>query len=461
MSGSAVNLAADLRQRAAEHHQAGRLSEALPLYAAYLGLAPRDSSIWSNLGSLFRSENRHDLALKAHERAYALAPENNSVLNNLANVLSDIGQYDRALHLRHQILKKTPGDAAQKAMIGKALRGKGDYAASIAYLEPAIADHPTYYELQIQLALSQLAARRYVEGFTTYDVRWKTGELTARKISQPKWNGESLAGRTILVLPEQGFGDAITFARFIPVLRRFDPKRVMLLCEKPLLRLMAEIEGVDWIGPEAAIDSGFDVWTNMMDLPPHAFAADPAVPPPTRLCIPEDSRQRARAIVGPHAGRFKVGVVWCGSVTYRGNAFRSFSHTEFHPLLDLPDVQFFSLYKGPELAPYHADGTSAFILDTASSDRDFADCAATMEAMDLIITSDTATAHVAGSLGRPVWTLLHWDAFWLWQHQGDRTPWYPTMELFRQSSPRDWSELFVRVKSRLEPEVAAWRKAKS
>jgi hypothetical protein len=460
MSGPAADPSAELRSRAAELHRAGDLAGARPLYATYLGLVPNDAGMWSNLGALFRSEGRHDLALQAQERAFALTPDNSAVLNNLANILSDIGQYDRALPLRDRILAKDPADPAQKAMIGKAFRAMGDYQAAIASLQPAIQQHPEHYELQIQLALSQLAAGQYADGFRTYDARWKTGELKPRRIAQPKWDGGPLTDKTILVLPEQGFGDAVTFARFIPVLRAYSPARVLLLCEKPLLRLFEGLDGVDWMGPEIPPDMHFDVWTNMMDLPPLAFDRSPEVPPPTRLTIPPDSQQRARSIVAPHDRRFKVGVVWCGSVTYRGNAFRSFSHTEFHPLLDLPDVQFFSLYKGPELAAYQADGTNAFIIDTASTDRDFADCAATMTEMDLIITSDTATAHVAGSLGLPVWTLLHWDAFWLWQHAGDRTPWYPTMHLIRQTAPRDWTEVFVRVKCRLEAELSTWRKGR-
>jgi Tfp pilus assembly protein PilF len=447
-----------LRNRAADLHRAGKWAEARLVYATYLARAPDDAGMWSNLGSLFRSEGWHDQSLKAQEKAYALTPDNRSVLNNLANILGDVGQYERSLELRAQILKADPKDSAQKAMTGKALRAMGRHDEGIAVLTRAIAEHPQEYELQIQLALTQLAARQYSEGFRSYDIRWKTGELTARKVSQPKWDGGSLEGETILVLPEQGFGDAVTFARFLPVLRHYNPAKVMLLTEKPLMRLFARVDGVDWMGPEVGPDQPFDVWTNLMDLPPLHFDVTDDVPLPTRLSIPEDSKVRARGIVAPHKGRFKVGVVWCGSVTYRGNAFRSFRHTEFHSLLDVPDVQMFSLYKGPELAAYQADGTNAFIIDTASTDRDFADCAATMEEMDLIITSDTATAHVAGSLGVRVWTLLHWDAFWLWQGDAERTPWYPGMRLIRQDSPRDWTGVFKRVKADLEPLVAAWRR---
>jgi hypothetical protein len=139
---------------------------------------------------------------------------------------------------------------------------------------------------------------------------------------------------------------------------------------------------------------------------------------------------------------FKVGVVWSGSSTYKGNVFRSFTHREFLPMANVPNVQLFSLYKGPFLDAFHKDGSAALIIDAAGTDRDFADCAATMREMDLIITSDTATAHIAGSLGIPVWVMLHWDAFWVYRHTGDTTQWYPSMRLFRQNKPQDWTSVF-------------------
>lgn len=451
---------ASLRDAATDLHKAGKRTEALALYARYLARRPQDAGIWTNLGVLYRNEGRHDLAVSAQTRAHALDPASKAVLNNFANALNDRGDHARSLELRRQLIALEPGDPNHRAMEGKSLRALGRYDEGIRLLSRYVADHPAHHELRIQLALTQLAAGRYPEGFRNYEARWLTGELTPRKMVTPKWDGGPLDGKSILVLPEQGFGDAVTFARFLPVLRRYNPARVLVLCEKPLLRLMEGIEGADWIGLNPGPQDRYDVWTNMMDLPPLHFDGDTMVPPPTRLTVPDDSRARARAIAAPHKGRFKVGVVWCGSVTYRANAFRSFSHTLFHRLLDIPDVQMFSLYKGPELAAFKADGSDAMIFDTASTDRDFADCAATMEEMDLVITSCTATCHVAGSLGVPTWTLLHWDAFWLWQLAQDDTPWYPGMRLIRQDKPRDWDEVFARVKQDLAARVAAWRKGR-
>jgi hypothetical protein len=441
---------ASLKQRAIAAHRSGDRAEALSLYAAFLSREPFDAGMWTNLGALFRAEKRHDQALRAQERAFALEPRDASIRNNLANVLNDIGGHERSLALRRDLMREAPADAQHPAMAGKSLRALGRHEEGIALLEAAIRRFPKEAELRIQLALTQLAAGRYAEGFRNYAARWLTGEIKPRKVDTPKWDGGPLDGQRILVLPEQGFGDALAFARFLPALRDLNPARVALLAEKPVLRLMQDVEGADWVGPGAPPD-GFDVYADMMDLPTLHFArrGDAAIPSPTRIAVPEDSRARARRITAPFRDRFRVGVVWCGSVTYRGNAFRSFSHTEFHRLLDLPGLQLFSLYKGPELAGFQADGTSTFIVDAGSTDRDFADCAAMMEEMDLIVTSDTATAHLAGSLGVPVWTLLHWDAFWLWQLDRETTPWYPSMRLIRQERPRDWSGVLARVRADL------------
>ena len=136
-----------------------------------------------------------------------------------------------------------------------------------------------------------------------------------------------------------------------------------------------------------------------------------------------------------------------------GNPDEALSHFDSF-LKGLPaGVQLFSLYKGPYLEAYENDGSSAFIVDTASTDRDFADCAATMKEMDLIITSDTVSAHLAGTLGVPVWTVLHWDAFWVWRHAGDSTGWYPGMRLFRQHQPLDWTGVMEDVKAALTAHV--------
>lgn len=444
-----MNALPSARDRALAAHQAGRREEAQGLYAEALARDPRDAGAWTNLGALFRSTGRHDMALRAQERAHALDPAAPGVRNNLANILQDTGDSERSLALRRGLMREAPSDPMHVAMAGKALRTLGRLDEGIRLLEEGRRRFPGFPEMTIQLALTQLMAGDYAAGFGNYAARWLTGELTPRKLDAPRWAGDDLAGRTVLVLPEQGFGDALCFARFLPTLRRYGEGRVAMLAERPLLRLLGAAEGADWVGV-AAPPGGFHLYADMMDLPLLHFASGGAVPPPTRLAVPEDSRARARAMLAPFAGRLKVGVVWCGSVTYRGNAFRSFPHRHFHDLLDLPGLQMVSLYKGPETEAFRQDGTAAFIPDWGTQDRDFADCAALMEGLDLVLTSDTVTAHLAGSLGVPTWCLLHWDSFWLWGPEGETTPWYPSLRLLRQPSPRDWPAVFARVRGDLQ-----------
>lgn len=444
----------ELRAAAVAAHQRGELETALAQYGRYLEQRPTDSGILSNLGALLRTEGQYDLALQAHRRAHALDMSGRGVRNNLANILSDIGHHAEALSLRQALGAEEPGNPDALAMICKTLRSMGKHDEGIAEMEAAIAAHPDHAELKIQLALTQLAAGRYGEGFATYGARWETGELQPRQMPCPQWDGGSLEGKRILVLPEQGFGDAIAFLRFLPVLRQFNPAQVILSGEGPIMRLLGAVDGADAVVKGVPDAAAYDTWTNIMDLPGLHFEADPAVPPPAKLTVPDDSRGRARAFTAAHRDKFRIGVVWTGSLTYRGNAFRSFSHTQFHSLLDLPDMQMFSLYKGPKLDAFRADGSAGLMIDAGGRDRDFGDTAALMQEMDLIITSDTATAHIAGTLGVRVWTLLHWDAFWLWQIERDTTPWYPTMQLIRQSAPRDWDSVFAEVKRRLAQETS-------
>jgi tetratricopeptide (TPR) repeat protein len=441
---------AQLRDEAVRLHRAGKRDEAQRAYASFLASAPQDAGMWSNLGALHRAAGRHDLAKACQLKAYALEPGSMTVRGNLANVLTDIGDYDMAIRLRRENIAAEPTDQHQKEMLGKALRGAGRLKEAITELTRFVAEHPENAELKIQLALSQLMDGRYAEGFVNYGARWQTGELTPREIPGAEWDCESpLDGKSILVVHEQGFGDTITFARFIPELRRYNPAKVMMVTEKPVARLLSQVEGIDWAGTALPEGESFDLYVNMMDLPRLAFARDDVVPPPTRLCVPEDSVARAKSLIAPHGRTFNVGLVWQGSQTYRGNAFRSMSHTDLYPLLDVPGAQFFSLYKGPKAAEFHAEGAGSLIFDLAATERDFADNAATMRALDLVITTCTATAHVAGSLGVPTWVLLHWDGFWLWKRGVDESAWYPSVRLFRQETPRDWAGVMARVRSEL------------
>ena len=436
-----------------EAYRTGDLDTAKSCYIRHLAAFPHDGGAWTNLGVVFRREKNFPCALRAQELAHRLAPESPAVQNNMANIFDDVGRHEDAEKLRRRLLGARPDDLDNVAMHGRSLRSLQRYAEAETVLKAGLGRDPKHAEMQLQLALTQLTAGKYAEGFGNYRARWRTGALTPPQLPFERWTGQPLAGKSIVVLPEQGFGDTLNFSRFFPALKNAGAA-ITFLCKKPLIRLMANAAGADRVLSGMPDGAAFDYWTPMMDIPEAAFAVSPEVPPPPKVAIPADSRQRAARIVSPFARYFKVGVVWTGSPGYDRNPFRSCSHQQFLQLCDVADVRLFSLYKGPFLDDYVKDGTSAFIIDTASDDRDFADCAATIEAMDLVITTDTVTAHIAGSLGKEVWNLLHWDAFWLYGHTGDRTPWYPSMRLFRQKDPGEWDGLFATVKAALAERVA-------
>ncbi|HEU0221326.1 MAG TPA: hypothetical protein VFR34_03810, partial [Paracoccaceae bacterium] len=190
---------------------------------------------------------------------------------------------------------------------------------------------------------------------------------------------------------------------------------------------------------------------SMMSLPRIFGLTAETIPPPARLVIPEDSAERARRMLAPFERRLKIGVLWSGSVTYRANHKRSFPQERFYPLAAIPGVQLFSLYKGPLLEAFRGSGLASVIIDAGGSDRDFADTAALIRRLDLVVSMDSAIVHIAGSFGLPVWNLLHYSAYWLYAPHPDHTTWYPSMRLIRQPKLDDWDSVFATV----ERDVAA------
>lgn len=439
----------DLRSAAVDHHRKGEADVAKNLYRAYLSKVPKDAPIWSNLGALFRSEKNYTMAVVCQRRALLADPNAETVLNNASNAHFDAGEPEQALELRRRALAVNPGSAENWASLGKYLRALGRHEEAKAELEKAIEAHPDEPELHIQLAFALLSLGDYPNGFSEFNWRWQGDEISLPDLPFPQWQGEDISGKTILVIPEQGFGDTILMARFLRGLADRGAK-VRMSVKTPLRRVFEALEGVDMFVFSKDDMVGCDYWTPMMDLPRYLYTTLETIPAPTTLAIPDDSVTRAKSIVAPFADDFKIGVLWSGSVTYRANHKRSFSHTQFLQLVDIPGVQMFSLYKGPLAEPFHADGTSCVIIDAASKDRDFADSAALINELDLVITMDSAIAHVSGSLGANVWNLLHSEAYWLYEPYPDHTPWYPSMRLVRQDKSGDWDTVFQSLRTDIE-----------
>jgi len=218
-----------LRARAAKLHKDGDLKEAALCYAKYLQYVPKDAGIWSNLGVLHRKEGRHKLALRAQKRAVELAPNEVGFRGNYANILSDLGHYKQSIEHRKWVLERDPDNLNHMSMIGRCLRGLGQYDAAIEYLNGRIKIYPD------------------------------------DPVPFPEWQGEPLDGKTILVMPEQGFGDAVLFARFIPILKKMGAT-VYCIVECPLAAVFDGLDGADWTGQSLPKSAPIDYYVNMMDL---------------------------------------------------------------------------------------------------------------------------------------------------------------------------------------------------
>ncbi|MBC6441827.1 MAG: tetratricopeptide repeat protein [Rhodobacteraceae bacterium] len=446
----------EMRQAAIDAHQKGDTARARDLYRRYLSGAPKDSVIWSNLGVLFRKTKNYEMAAACQRRALHVAPNALAVLNNASNAFFDTGYAEEALSLRRRAIAMEPGNMDHYACLGKYLRALNRYDEARAELEKALRVAPDNVELHLQLSFVLLSLGDYAGGFKEFEWRWQGNEISPPEFDFPQWRGEDVAGKTLVVVPEQGFGDTVLMARFLGGLADRGCK-IKWVCKPPLRRIFSALPMIDSFVDTQDQVADCDLWTPMMDLPRYLGVTLQDVPPPVTLAIPADSVTRAENLTRPYGDMLKIGVLWSGSVTYRANHKRSFSHRHFLRLANIPGVQLFSLYKGSLVEAFHADGTACVILDAASMDRDFADSAALIQKLDLVITMDSAIAHISGSLGVKVWNILHSEAYWLYAPYPDHTPWYPCMRLIRQKDSGDWDSVF----DLLEDEITALAQEKT
>jgi len=445
-----------LRVLGARLHGDDKINEAIAAYQAYLAYRPDDAGIWSNLGVALRKQQKFQAAIACYRRAIELAPGDPGFHGNLGNVLKDLDRMEESLAAHEVAVAGRPKDSGIRYNYAIALREAARFEAALEQLDLCLASEPENTKMQWDRALVLLHLGRTAEGWQAYAARKQIGELPTPPYDAPPWRGEDPQGKTILVFPEQGFGDAIMASRFVPLIAARGAT-VWLECKPPLWRLFEGLEGVTRRVKPGEVKQGIDYHGSIMDLPA-IFSADPSnLPPPPRLTVPEESRGKARGWLAPAGERFKVGICWAGSLTHKNDRKRSVSIERFLALAEIPGLQLYSLYKGPLEGQIRASGAPGLILDIGSLCEDFADTAAVIEGLDLVVMIDSAVAHLAGSLGRPVWNLISYCPDWRYGEGAERTPWYQSMRVLRQPRPGDWDSLFARVRADLEQAVAAKR----
>ncbi len=425
-------------------HQQQQLNEALPAYQQYLLEHPDDAGMWANFGVLLRALRRFPAAIACYQRALSLNPNDAGVLSNLGNALKDCDRLEESVACQQQALALKPADQSIRFNTAIALREARAFEASLAELNTLLASKPDKADWQWERALVNLQLGHFAQGWQDYEARWSLGELPAPPWRCPRWRGEDLNHKQLLLSTEQGFGDTLLAARFIPLIAaRYPHCTVKLVCKVDLHRIFSGLPAS--VQTELPPDEPADFYCPLMSLMGVLGIDDHNVPPPAPLTIPPGAEEKFTWLASHAPGRKKIGIVWSGSLTFRDNAKRAVGLESFIPFAENARLQCYSFQKGPREQDLQALSATPLIHDLAGQFGDFADTAAAVMHMDAIVMTDSSLAHLAGSLGKPVINLLQYKPYWLYGTDQRMNAWYPSMRAIRQSAPGEWSPVFAQA----------------
>ena len=427
--------------------------EAERMYRRAIELAPATADAYTNLGLLLDASDRDAEAEQLHRHALALEPESDAIWTNLANLLVKLGRNDEAEQSYRRAIALDPASPIALTNLGALLADGGHEDEAEAAFRHAIALAPDYPRAQLNLGYLLLAQGRLAEGWRLHELRYHD-DLADRathppRLPFPQWQGESLSGKSLLIWPEQGFGDEIQFCRFAPLLKQRGARELTLVCKPPLESLLRTLDGVDRVlnlDDAAVAVPPHDYWAFPLSLPFRLGVELDTIPATTPYLRALPERVARWAVHIPRDG-LRVGLVWQGNHRNPNDTDRSLPNVAVLALLwSVPGVRFVSLQKGPAEDQAREPPADQPLVHLGSDIGDFADAAAIVHQLDLLICVDTAFAHLAGALAKPCWVLLpaH-KTDWRWLQQRADSPWYPTLRLFRQRDREEWEPVIGEV----------------
>ncbi len=422
-------------------HRAGDTDGAIVLYQRHLKRNPQDAPGWMNLGAALRRTGRADAALVCYQRALRLRPDDAAAWSNLGNLWRQLGQHEQSLRCHRRALRLAPDDPQMNLSSAVALREAGRFAEAEDIVERCLRREPQRPYLLCERALLRLHTGRFAEAWPDYEARLRGAASRLPRIEAPRWQGERIGGKRLLLLAESRLTDTLWAARFVAMLARRGAD-ITLRCAPALHPALAGmpvrlVPDADAVAPRETPD----FWCPLLSLPGVVDPRGIAIPDPVDISIPEDSRVLMRRRIAPYAGCFRIGVVWSGGGGGRDDARAAVPLARLLPLAALPGVQVFSLQQGSAAEEQRSAGAAGFVVDLGTRCRHFGDTAAAVEQMDLLVGCDSAVAQLAGCMGKPALALLPFNPHWIYGMRGDATPWYPTLRLLRQKSPGDWSSV--------------------
>lgn len=475
----------------------GKREKAIESYANALQIEPDNVKAHTNLGSLLKEERRLDEAVECCCRAITIKPDYVEAHNTLGTCFYEQGRLEEAVSCYEQAIKLNHKHAVAYSNLGMALKDQGRNDAALEccqraiYLKPvsayfynnmgallqrmgrldeaiinykkAIFQKPDFAEAHMNKAFILLMNEDFVEGWSEYEWRLQTSDHGLRAFKQPKWDGSSLEGKSILVHAEQGYGDTIQFVRFLPLVKERGGYMIFE-CRQSLISLLKNCPGIDRLVERTStgiITEQFDFHIPLLSLPGLFGTQTETIPSgiPYISLDPDLVRRWGARFV--HDRNFKIGLVWAGNPHNRKDRIRSCFLDDFAPLADVPGVSFYTLQKGTASGQALTPPRNMKLNNLENQLPDFAETAAVIAHLDLVISVDTAVAHLAGAIGKPVWTLLQFDPDWRWLIGREDSPWYPSMRLFRQPEPDDWTSVFEEITEALIQEIARLKQSGS
>lgn len=432
------------------HHSAvlqkqGRLEEALAAIRQALRLAPDHSLALNNGAALLAKElKRPAEALPLLEHALRLDDNDASAWNGMGYALVELRRYDDALLCLGRALQLRPDYALALYNQGNALQFQNRLEEAMCSYDAALALAPDMGDAQFAQSTCRLLLGDLAQGLRQYEWRWvKPAYLAlAQQYTQPQWQGESLADKTLLVHAEQGLGDTLQMVRYLPLLSA-QGARVILQVQEPLTALLEGLGGATVIDRQQALPA-HDLRIPLMSLPA-ALDRIPADVPYVQTDAARSAQWQARL---GKASAPRIGLAWAGNPKHDNDSARSIPLRKMLRLLQ-PGLEFIALQRDLSAADRLLLAGEPALHSHAAAQTDFAETAALLAQLDLVICVDTAIAHLAGAMGKPVWLLLPHAPDWRWMLEREDSPWYPTMRLFRQQRPGDWDELLERIDAAL------------
>jgi tetratricopeptide (TPR) repeat protein len=428
-----------------------RPEEALASFERALAIRPDYVRALNNRGNTLQDLHRSAEALASYDKALAIAPAYAEALYNRGIVLRDLHRLIEALASFGKALSINPDHVDALNNRGVVLRALNRPVQALASYDRALSIAPDYVEAHSNRSSLRLLLGDFDRGWEEFEWRWRTQDFAPwrRDFAQPLWlGGEPLEGRTILLHAEQGLGDAIQFARYAPLVAARGAK-VVLEVPPPLTALFSRIAGAALVVGRGETLPEFDCHCPLLSLP-LAFKTRLQTIPATiaYLSAPEHRLIEWQRRL-PETGMRRIGIAWAGNPNFKGDQTRSIGLARLSPLLSHPGIEFVGLQRDLRDGDREILGRNPGVKHVGDAIEDFADTASIMSSVDLVISSDTSVAHLAGALGKPVWILLQYAADWRWLLDRSDSPWYPTARLFRQPAIDDWESVIRQVADEL------------